>query len=174
MEIWWLVLQTMYFFLPAYFANMVPELLKWLPFLDYPIWEKEFGKNKTWRGIFFAVLVGTLTFLLQKWLYQFSFFNDLSIIDYAGFSLMLGLLLGLGAILGDLVESYFKRGVKIDPGQPWIPWDQLDFVLGALSLSLLIYVPKIEVVLVILIVSPLLHLLFCRIGYWLKIKEKRT
>lgn len=174
MELWWLVLQAMYFFLPAYLANMAPELFKWMPFLNYPVWEKEFGTNKTWRGIFFAVLFGTLTFLLQKWLYQFSFFYDLSILDYNGFSWVLGFLLGLGAILGDLVESYFKRGVKIEPGQPWIPWDQLDFVIGALFLGMLVYVPKIEVALTVLVVSPFLHFFFCRIGYWLKIKKKKT
>lgn len=172
-ELIWMTLQAMYFFLPAYVANMMPEFFKWLNFLDYPVWEKEFGKNKTWRGIFFAVLGGAMIFLLQKILYQFSFFYKLSIIDYSDFICLLGAFLGLGAILGDLVESYFKRGINIKPGQSWMPWDQLDFVIGGLALGMLIYVPKIQYVLALLVVSPFLHIIVSRIGYWLGIKKTR-
>jgi hypothetical protein len=32
----------------------------------------------------------------------------------------------------DSVKSFVKRRVGIAPGAPWIPFDQLDFVIGAL------------------------------------------
>jgi CDP-2,3-bis-(O-geranylgeranyl)-sn-glycerol synthase len=35
---------------------------------------------------------------------------------------------------GDALKSLVKRRVGIAPGAPWIPWDQLDFALGALVL----------------------------------------
>lgn len=168
-----LIIKSLYFFLPAYLANMAPELLKGIPVLGRPVWEKKLGKNKTWRGIVVAALVGILVFWLQKWLFKFGFFYDISIINYGDFSLMLGFLLGLGAILGDGVESYYKRRAGIKEGESWKPWDQLDFVIGGLVLSWFVYVPKIEVVVVLLILSPFLHVLFCRIGYWLRIKGSK-
>ena len=167
-----LIIKSLYFFLPAYFANMAPEFFKWVPF-NTPIWEKKLGKNKTWRGLIVAVLVGILTFWLQKYLFQFNFFYNISIIDYADFGLMLGFLLGLGAILGDAVESYLKRKYEFKPGESWKPWDQLDFVLGALMLSFIVYMPPMEFVFVLLIISPILHIIISRIGYWLKIKKTK-
>jgi CDP-2,3-bis-(O-geranylgeranyl)-sn-glycerol synthase len=42
-----------------------------------------------------------------------------------------------GALLGDVIESFFKRRIGKDRGQDWIPFDQLDFLIGALTFSLL-------------------------------------
>ena len=112
------ILSCLYFFLPAYVANMAPVFAKKLPFLGIPIHAKLFGKNKTWRGIIVAVLSGGLVFWIQKLLYN-SGFVTFSIIDYADFSLLLGFLLGAGAILGDLVKSYYKRKAEIPPGESW-------------------------------------------------------
>ena len=170
--VWMLILKSLYFFLPAYLANLTPPLLKKVPFLNYSISEKYFGKNKTWRGLTVAILVGTLVFWMQKISYT-NGFTKLALIDYNGFSVLFGFLLGTGAILGDLIESYFKRKIGIKPGESWKPYDQLDFVIGALFLSFFVYVPKAEVVLILLIVSPLLHILFNLLGYWLKINKGR-
>ena len=168
--VWSLVLKALYFFLPAYIANLLPPLVKNLPFLRYPVWEKKLGKNKTWRGVLFATLVGGLIFWLQKIAY-IKGFTTFAIIDYSGFSLALGFLMGFGAIFGDLIESYYKRKMGIAPGKPWIPFDQLDFVIGAFVFSFFVYVPKASVVLILLIASPLLHIATNRIGYWLKINK---
>lgn len=168
-----MIIKSLYFFLPAYFANMAPELLRGIPFLGKPVWEKKLGPNKTWRGVILAGLVGVLVFWLQKWLFDFGFFYRISIIDYRDFSLLLGFLLGLGAIMGDLVKSYYKRKAGIKPGESWKPWDQLDFVIGGLVLGGLVYVPKIEVAVVLLIVSPFLHISFARLGYWLGVKKSK-
>ena len=104
---------------------MAPVLLKGVPVLGRPVWEKELGKNKTWRGLVAAVLMGILVFWLQKYLFGFDFFYDISLIDYGDFSLWLGFLLGLGAILGDLVGSYFKRRQRVKEGESWMPWERI-------------------------------------------------
>ncbi len=170
--IWLLILKSLYFFLPAYLANMAPVLTKKVPFLNKPIWESKLGKNKTWRGVVMAVLTGTIVFAIQKYAYQQGF-TSLALIDYDGFSILLGTLLGGGVILGDAVESYFKRKKNIPPGERWIPWDQLDFVLGGLALGCFLYVPAVEVVLIIVLISPLLHIAFNHLGYFLKINKNR-
>jgi CDP-2,3-bis-(O-geranylgeranyl)-sn-glycerol synthase len=167
-----LILSSLYFFLPAYFANMAPIFAKKLKFLHIPIHDKAFGSNKTWRGILVATLMGGLIFWLQK-LAFISGFRSLALIEYSDFSIFLGLLLGLGAILGDLVKSYYKRKQDIAPGDPWFVFDQMDFVIGALLLSFFVYVPAAEVALTLLIASPLLHIITNHIGYLLGIRKKR-
>ena len=138
--------------------------------LNYPIWEEGCGKNKTWRGLVSAVLAGIIVFSIQKYAYQQGF-TSLALIDYSGFSVLLGALLGGGAIFGDLVESYFKRKQGIKPGERWLFWDQLDFVFGALLFSCVLYVPPAEVVLILIVVSPILHILSNHLGYLLKIRD---
>ncbi len=168
---WLLLLKSLYFFLPAYFANMAPVLLGWLP-LGKPVHQKWFGGNKTWRGLAVAILAGGLVFWLQKLAYE-SGFTRLALIDYAGFSLWLGFLLGTGAILGDLAKSYSKRRHGIKPGEKWFPWDQLDFVIGGIVLSFLVYVPPVETVIILLLASPVLHIIVNHLGFWLKIRKEK-
>jgi CDP-2,3-bis-(O-geranylgeranyl)-sn-glycerol synthase len=169
---WELIIKSVYFFLPVYFANMAPVILKKLPALNQPVWERKLGKNKTWRGIVVAIVMGTLIFYLQKVAYQ-NGFTSIALIDYTDFSIMLGFLMGLGAIVGDMVGSYYKRKANIAPGKPWPVYDQLDFVVGAFAFSFIVYIPPAEMFLVILILSPLLHVLFNLIGYWLKFKKNK-
>ncbi len=166
-------LQALYFFLPAYFANMAPVMFKKLPILEKSINKKALGKNKTWRGLILGIFFGTFVFYLQQLLYAKEILISLALIDYNGHPLLLGLALAIGALLGDLIESYFKRKNKIKPGKPWIPYDQLDFVVGALLLSSLFYVPRVEAILIILMASPLLHVLVNHIGFYLGIRKAK-
>lgn len=172
MAVMWLLLaQSLYFFLPAYGANMAPVLFRGLPF-GKPISEKWFGRNKTWRGLIIAPLIGLVIFFLQKIVYGLGF-GSWALIDYNGFSIFLGFVMGLGAIVGDLVKSYYKRKAGIPVGAKWLPWDQLDFVMGGLVFTWLVYVPPAEVALVIVIISPFLHIIVNHVGYWLKIRKEK-
>jgi len=50
--------------------------------------------------------------------------------------LPLGLLCGSAAMAGDSAKSFVKRRLGIAPGRPWVPADQLDYVVaGLLALS---------------------------------------
>jgi len=165
------ILSSLYFFLPAYIANMMPVLVMKIPFLGKPVSSRLFGKNKTWRGLFFGTVAGGLIFWLQKIVYT-SGFTSWGIIDYADYSLLLGFLLGFGALAGDMAKSYYKRKAGIKEGEPWIPFDQLDFVFGGIIMSFFVYVPRAEVVLVLLLASPLLHIIFNYIGYLLGLRKR--
>lgn len=169
---WEVIAKSLYFFLPAYMANMAPSLLRKWSFAKKPIHEKIFGSHKTWRGIVVATLAGGITFGIQKY-YYLQGFTDLAVIDYGDFSLLLGFIMGFGAIIGDLVKSYYKRKEGIPPGDCWLPWDQLDFVLGGLIFTCFFYVPPAEIAALIFILSPLLHLIVNYIGYLMGVNEKK-
>jgi CDP-2,3-bis-(O-geranylgeranyl)-sn-glycerol synthase len=166
-----LILTSLYFFLPAYFANMAPVIFKKLP-LGQPISKKYLGKNKTWRGLIAGTIMGGIIFWAQKVLYEIGF-QAWALIDYSDFTIGLGLLMGLGALVGDAVESYYKRKAGLKPGCPWIPFDQIDFVIGGVVLCAFVYVPPAEIVLVLLIISPCLHIAVNHIAFWLGIRKEK-
>lgn len=178
------LLQCLYFILPAYFANMAPvfaQKLGVLKFLATPVdggrtvrGKPIFGENKTWRGFVVGIIMAIATVWLQYLLYSVSFFQKISILIYPEINLWLfGFLFGFGALFGDLIKSFFKRRRDMKPGAPWIPFDQLDFVIGALVFITLIYRSHLSVVITILLISPILHILTNNIGYFLKIKNTR-
>jgi CDP-2,3-bis-(O-geranylgeranyl)-sn-glycerol synthase len=96
------------------------------------IWGKRiFGDHKTWRGLLAGMVARTMGFELQRFLYDAGVAQDLARIDYSAHPLLPGLLMGLGAGIGDAVKSFFKRRIDIEPGESWPVFDQVDFFLGA-------------------------------------------
>jgi CDP-2,3-bis-(O-geranylgeranyl)-sn-glycerol synthase len=176
-----LILQSFYFILPAYVANMFPVFfakLNWWPVLNRPIdggaklgGRELFGKNKTWRGLLAGILGGIIVAGLQALLYQFGSFKELSILNYQQSWLIFGFLAGSGALLGDLAKSFFKRRAGITSGGAWPVFDQLDLVIGFLIFTYYLARPDWQIILTVLIMTLLLHPMTNIIGYLLGIKK---
>lgn len=166
--------------LPAYFANMAPVIMRkvfvsWAVPLDFRKKlgaEDIFGSHKTVRGFLFAIIFGLAAAFIQNLLSGLPAMQGLAIVDYAQWPLI-GFLLGFGAIAGDLIKSFFKRRFHVAPGSSFIPWDQLDFVLGALLMGSLItdYSLKFFVTAVLISVAGLI--LVNHAAYFLKIRGER-
>lgn len=172
------LLQVLYFFLPAYLANMSPVLVRGrFNVLAVPIdggrtlWGKRvLGDHKTWRGILAAIVAGTLVFEMQRYVYEAQVARNLALIDYSAHPLLPGLLMGLGAGVGDAVKSFFKRRIDIEPGASWPVFDQLDFFLGAYLFVSFVYAPPLLLMLASLPVILLGNLASNAVGYWLGFK----
>lgn len=174
-----LLLKLIYFMLPAYFANMSPVFAKYIfsrqivsP-IDFGVktgGHPLFGKHKTIGGFIFGALValgiGYLQFILYPRLKDFCF------IDYHNLWATASLLLGLGALIGDLVKSFFKRMINIKAGKSWLPFDQLDFVIGALIFVSPVYFLGWINIIIIVFISLIGHILINWIGYLLNIRKK--
>lgn len=170
----YLIFSTFWLLLPAGIANMGPVLFKWLSFLNYPIdFNKKFrkkpifGKNKTFRGFFVGIILAIVFVHLQDLVIggYYDLFNP--------YLYIVGFLLGFGALFGDLVASFFKRQLNIKPGKPLVPFDQLDWVAGAL-VFVSFYVPLSWITVITgLILFGLLHPLINLVGYALKIKKNK-
>ena len=122
------VAQLVYLMAPAYAANMTPPFVRFWPGWNRPISRRWLGTHKTVLG----AVAGVLTALVVAFVQARVDWTG-SMLDYAHWSVV-GLLLGVGAIGGDLVKSFLKRRRGIPAGARWIPADQLDFVVGALAL----------------------------------------
>jgi CDP-2,3-bis-(O-geranylgeranyl)-sn-glycerol synthase len=172
-------LRVLYFFVPAYLANMAPVLVgKRLTALAVPLdfgaslgGVRIFGDHKTWRGLIVGVATGTVAFLLQRALYDAEIGRALALFDYATLPALTGAGLGFGAILGDAVKSFFKRRVGIAPGKPWIGPDEIDFYLGGAAVAAcLVPLPLVPLLLSIPVVI-VGHLLSNVISWALGLKD---
>jgi CDP-2,3-bis-(O-geranylgeranyl)-sn-glycerol synthase len=153
-------------------APVLASRLK-LPF-DQPISTKYFGGHKTWRGFIVGFLAALIILYIQKLLLiQNSVIaSSISILEYENISVFLyALAFGLGALTGDLVKSFFKRRFNKKPGAMWIPFDQIDFVVGATIFLYPLYQIDIKILLILLVVTPILHLSTNILGYQLRLKR---
>jgi CDP-2,3-bis-(O-geranylgeranyl)-sn-glycerol synthase len=124
------ILETVWLLLPAGAANLAPVLAaryNWLPAFNRPIdgnvtflGKRVLGPHKTWRGLIVGIAAGALT----------GFFLG---------SALLGAVIGAGALAGDALKSFVKRQFNIAPGKPWRPFDQIDYILGALLVASFIF-----------------------------------
>ena len=168
MDLTQLIIEALKFIFPAYCANAVPVLVGGGRQIDFgknfvdgkPI----FGRNKTYRGFFSGLIVGTMVGLAET-----AYFGQES------FPLLLGILLSLGALLGDLAGALVKRRIDLVPGDLLPIVDQLDFIVGAmlisLPVSLSLSVFSWELVLATLIITLPIHLLTNFVAYKLKLKR---
>lgn len=130
------------------------------------------GDGKTWRGFIGGILSGFCLGLLQVLAQQAGFFPSLP-----AHTLLTISLLPAGALLGDMVKSFFKRRSGLERGSKWPLIDQYDFLIGALGL-LFIGDPgfvfaylTVPVLIVILVLTPVLHRIVNIIGYYIGVKE---
>lgn len=168
-----LIISALYFFLPAYFANMCPVIAGKLHLpLGHPISERFLGSHKTWRG-FYAGYIGALAILaLQLFMQKEQLITSYTLLDYQNINIFVyAFLFGIGAITGDALKSFFKRRIGIKPGAPWFPFDQLDFVVVALLFIWPFFSLPWQHILVLLIATPVLHLLVNILAYKLKLKK---
>jgi CDP-2,3-bis-(O-geranylgeranyl)-sn-glycerol synthase len=111
---------------PAYVANMSAPLIRYWRGWNRPISRRWLGSHKTVTGFAIGVLGALATAFAQHLLGC-----ETGIVDKHAW-VENGLRFGLGAMTGDSAKSFVKRRLGIAPGSPWIPFDQLDFAVGAL------------------------------------------
>ncbi len=178
------ILFSLWFLLPAALANAIPVLVAKMPVLEKynaPIdggkkWRGHdlLGPNKTWRGIIAGIIIATITLWVQQYLYiNYDWAQYISAdVDYTTLPVfILGPLFAIGALGGDAVESFFKRRRNIKSGQSWIPFDQLDYIIGSVLVSLFFVTLTPMQYVWIFIIWFLLHLLASYIGYKLGLKK---
>lgn len=139
-----IIIQALWLVLPAYIANASALLVGGGTPVDFGKFWKDgkriLGDGKTWRGLITGGFVGMTSGFGLSVVAKYAALSDfafLGINDFTGFPFMIPIIASIcfGALIGDIVESFFKRRIGKDRGQDWIPFDQLDFILGALFFS---------------------------------------
>ncbi|MEM1551031.1 MAG: CDP-2,3-bis-(O-geranylgeranyl)-sn-glycerol synthase, partial [Candidatus Bathyarchaeia archaeon] len=124
-----------------------------------------FGPHKTYRGFISGVLVGTAVGWVQE--------NLAPLVGLPRGSTLLGFFMSLGALIGDLFGSFLKRRLGLKPGTILPVVDQLDFVLFALLFISLSWSSPFSIIdmIIIIVLTPPIHLLTNFIAYLLHLKD---
>ncbi|WP_349256758.1 CDP-2,3-bis-(O-geranylgeranyl)-sn-glycerol synthase [Methanocella sp.] len=171
--------------MPAYIANPAAALLGGGKPIDqgrnFTDNKRILGDGKTIRGFILGSLCGTLVGLLQiliapyiaPYLASYVSADMLMNISYVSLFTM-----PVGALLGDMVKSFFKRRLGYQQGAMMPIADQLDFVAGAWVLTLLLDPSwffssfTLDIIVTVLVITPVLHLTTNFIGF--KIGKKNV
>lgn len=178
------ILFALWFFLPAGIANMAPVIAKKIPMLHklaVPVdggksfrGRRIFGDHKTVRGFVVGVLSALVIVLMQMFLYaHISWVKTIAgPVDYSEpVVILLGIALGFGALAGDAIKSFFKRQVGVPSGASWFPYDQIDYIVGGILLSLPFYTFSMTTYLAVFLVWFLIHPIATLIAWLLKLKD---
>ncbi len=113
-----------------------------------------FGQGKTLRGFVAGVTAGTTaSFLLAS---AFPIQITLITADALGY-VSFGFLVSTGAVVGDLIKSFFKRRAGVEQGKDLFLVDQLDFIAGGILFGLAYYTPTLAEIGVIAIATVIVH-----------------
>jgi CDP-2,3-bis-(O-geranylgeranyl)-sn-glycerol synthase len=94
------------------------------------------------------------------------------VLYFFGITPLLGALMGLGTVTGDLCGAFVKRRLGLERGAPAPLLDQLDFILGTLLFTNFLFpLHPLHIVMLILI-TPLIHFIANIGGYLLKAKKE--
>lgn len=169
------VVLAMWLMVPAYISNPLAVVFGGGTPLDlglkWPDGQRILGDGKTIKGLIGGTLCGIIAGIFQ--LYLASFFSIPVVPTITAI-----ITLSLGALLGDIVKSFFKRRFGLVRGAELPLIDQLDFVAGAWILTY-IFEPvwftenfSKWIILTVLVLTPILHRLTNIFGYNIKLKKE--
>lgn len=174
-----IIVTAFWLMLPAYVPNNVAVLVGGGPPIDggrtYGD-SRLLGDGKTWRGSAGGIAAGSLLALglnaAEPMLRPTLGFA------LPSFPLHAGVALATGAILGDIGASFLKRRTGRERGAAFPGVDQLDFVVGAFAVTIPVaygwfttnFTPG--VLLVVLVITPILHVSTNWIAYQLGLKDE--
>lgn len=185
-----LLLRAIYLILPLGVGALVHGIvLKWnlVPFLARPLdrgrsWrgKRLFGDNKTYRGVVITALGTGLGVAILSALHRFSAVHPYEVLDYTTpVTWLVGAAMGGAGMLAELPNSFCKRRIGIEPGQPargvWTVLfyvaDQIDLIVGLWFV--LVWVIGFDVPLFLATVGVVFfgHQLISVIGYGLGMRK---
>ena len=180
-----LIILSIWLMLPAYIANPAAALLGNGRPIDmgknFTDNKRILGDGKTIRGFILGSLCGAIIGLLQIWLapsiapYLSAYVSGDLLMHTSYLAL---LTMPVGALLGDLVKSFFKRRLGFERGAMMPVADQLDFVFGAWVLTYFLDSAwfmanfNLSIIVTVILITPILHLATNFIGF--KIGKKNV
>lgn len=175
----WKMWTLVWILAPAFFANgaaLLSRRVKILKPLAIPVdlekrWfdgRRVIGNSKTIRGFIFGILAAVLSAVIIFYASEHFAINIFTSLNY---SILIGAVLGFGALLGDTVKSFFKRRIGLGVGKNLIFFDQIDFLLGALVISLPFDRFPIRFILVVIAATFTVHIISNIVAFYMRIKR---
>jgi CDP-2,3-bis-(O-geranylgeranyl)-sn-glycerol synthase len=175
----WNLIEAIWLILPAYAVNGLMPLVGLRKnnhpvdlgsrFMGRPL----LGPGKTWEGTLFGLFVGILIASIEMLAFPYLPFDQSPVtLTIVPMSPLLGLLLGLGTVIGDMAGSFIKRRVGLPRGSIAPLLDQEDFLLCSLLFASFFVAIKIDWVIILVIITPVIHLVASVMGFKMKVKKE--
>jgi CDP-2,3-bis-(O-geranylgeranyl)-sn-glycerol synthase len=177
----YLIVQAIWLGLPGALANLTPPIATRLfPSLYYPLdLNKKFrgrrvlGYEKTFRGVLTGLIFAHATFVTQ--IFYLVNHSDSFLISIQPSLTKLpayyGIYIGLGALGGDVIKSFFKRRTGRKPGSPWFPYDQTAWILGILVMQNILIDLNFRLVVMTIIMGLVFHFTVKILAYLVRANE---
>ena len=146
-------------FLPAFCAPLVAPVSMLLPKthpIDFGVYlwgQRLFGDKKTIEGTFAAIILATC-------------------MGVALSEPLVGFVFAVGAMLGDLLNSFIKRRLKIPPGKYFPIMDELNFLFFPVIFAPSFFSITLLDVLVLGVLAMFLHYLYDRVALFTGFKKR--
>jgi len=158
------VISAVWFIIPAYLANGGALVVGGGTPLDmgrsFQDGRRILGDGVTVRGTFGGIAIGLLAGAIQGVIHAEI---------YSG--AVLGLALGTGAMVGDALGSFLKRRLGVARGGSAPGLDQLGFLVLALVFASAVTEVSFNTIIILLILTPTIHLSTNAIAYQLGMKK---
>jgi len=151
-------LELIVFMLPCYVANGTPVIIGGGLRLDGGIKLSDgralLGKTKSVKGFLGGILAGIIMAGILAMLWPNLIFGNPETLFISG------VLLSVGALIGDAAGSFIKRRMDIAPGKHCMFLDQMDFIAGGLIFAypFAYEIYTIPNLIFILVISYILHM----------------
>ena len=169
------LVEAVWLILPAFAANGLVPLFKGSHPVDGGrklVKNRIFGPGKTWEGLFAGIGIGAIIGLIQSIANPYLPWGISAVpLNIVPMSALLGLFLGIGAMLGDLGGSFLKRRFSMKRGALAPLLDQEDFLIGAMLFVSMLAAIKLEWLFLLLVITPVVHWVSCLVGYLFKVKK---
>ncbi len=178
------ILQGLWLILPAFAANSGAVFFGGGRPVDGGKFHRDgrryLGDGKTWRGVIGGITFGVFIGVLQIIANSFSEWPEFTF-GFFPHNLVVAFSLAFGALLGDMIGSYFKRRMGKERGSKAPILDQYDFLIMAFVLVLVFeagwflehYINDYAFLglIAVMAITPILHRLSNIIGYRIGRKE---
>lgn len=175
------VILAMWLMIPAYISNPMAVVFGGGTPIDRGMkWtdgQRILGDGKTIRGLIGGTACGIVAGIMQIYIASY-FAPAFSILIIPTMTAVITL--SFGALLGDLIKSFFKRRIGFVRGAELPLIDQLDFVAGAWLLTYIFdpawftenFISSPSIIVTVLVLTPILHRLTNIFGYSIKLKKE--
>jgi CDP-2,3-bis-(O-geranylgeranyl)-sn-glycerol synthase len=174
----WLVefVKAVLILLPAYAANGFPTLARGSLPIDFN--KKWFDKNrilgdgKTIEGFSIGLIAGTFVGVIEALVQPpINSYAAIWNIRIPTMNFLIGFLISLGALCGDLGGSFIKRRLGFERGKEVIFLDQWNFVIGSIVFVFMFTEITVWMILIMLLITFIVHRIANMIGHKLKVKK---
>jgi len=167
--------KALFILFPAYAANGFPPLARGNLPIDFKkkwLGNRILGDGKTIEGFSLGLIAGTFVGSIEASVLPIlNSYANVWNVQLPTINFLVGFLISLGALCGDLCGSFIKRRLGLDRGKEVLFLDQCNFIIGAIIFSFAFTEITIWMILIMLLITFVVHRIANIVAHRIKVKK---